>query len=176
MSIAELRKHLIEIINKMDDENILNEINRLLGIETEAKAIYKLNEKKSDAINETRQQYKKGETLDNEFQTVFLPVVIFKEKDSDYLMAACLPLDIYSAGNTIEEAELAINEHIELFLEETTCMGTLQKCLIDLGWKFKTTDFAEIDPPKTTLSEVFQKFGNHLLSFTNRQTNIPLPC
>jgi predicted RNase H-like HicB family nuclease len=175
MSTAELRKHLIEMINKTDNEGILNDINRLLEIEKEAKAIYDLNEKQIDSINESRQQYKKGQTPDNEFLTVFLPIVIFKEKDSDYLMAACLPLDIYSAGNTIEEAETAINEHIELFLEETTRMGTLQKCLIDLGWNFNTTDVAKVDPPKILLSEIFQKFGNHLLSVTNRQTNIPLP-
>ena len=87
--------------------------------------------------------------------TVFVPIIIFKKDESDYFTAACLPSDIYSAGYTIEEAESAINEHIELFLEETTRKGTLQECLIDLGWKFKTKDIAVINPPKNTLSVKF---------------------
>jgi hypothetical protein len=47
-------------------EFIAIKINRLLEIETEAKAIYELNEQQIDAIHEARLQYKKGQTLDND--------------------------------------------------------------------------------------------------------------
>lgn len=50
MSTIELRKHLIEMIQETDNENILYEINRLLHIELEAKSIYELNEHQIDAI------------------------------------------------------------------------------------------------------------------------------
>ncbi|MBK6544840.1 MAG: hypothetical protein IPG12_06175 [Saprospiraceae bacterium] len=66
MSTIELRKHLIEKIQKTDNESILHEINRLLEIEIEAESIYELNEHQLNAINEARLQYKSGQIIENE--------------------------------------------------------------------------------------------------------------
>lgn len=63
MSTTELRKRLIDKIQKTDNENLLEEAYRLLELETEDIEIYKLTEDQRRAINEARQQIKNGQFL-----------------------------------------------------------------------------------------------------------------
>ncbi|GCC51793.1 hypothetical protein SanaruYs_20220 [Chryseotalea sanaruensis] len=71
MSTVELRKRLIDKIEKTEDKRILEEMFRLLEIETEDIEIYTLNEGQIMAVNEAREQIKNGhfftkEQVDNE--------------------------------------------------------------------------------------------------------------
>jgi tRNA A22 N-methylase len=66
MSTVELRKRLIDKIQKTKDERILEEAYRLLEIETEDIEIYKLNDDQKKAISEARQQIKNGQFLTEE--------------------------------------------------------------------------------------------------------------
>ncbi len=66
MSTIELKKRLIDKIQKIDNENLLGEAYRLLELETEDIEIYKLNGEQRKAINEARQQIKKGQFLTDE--------------------------------------------------------------------------------------------------------------
>ncbi len=66
MSTVELRKRLIEKIQKIQDERILEEAFRLLELEAEDIEIYKLNDGQKKAIGEARQQIKSGQSLTNE--------------------------------------------------------------------------------------------------------------
>lgn len=66
MSTVELRKRLIDKIQKTKDERILEEAFRLLELETEDIEIYKLNDDQKKAINEARQQIKNGQFLTEE--------------------------------------------------------------------------------------------------------------
>lgn len=59
----ELRQHLIEMIQKTDNENILHKINRLLEIEAES--IYELNNHQINAINDARLQFKNDLIIEN---------------------------------------------------------------------------------------------------------------
>ena len=61
MSTAELRKRLIDRISKTENQALLEEVNRLLGIESGENEVYKLNEEQSGIVNEAQQQIKKGE-------------------------------------------------------------------------------------------------------------------
>jgi len=63
MSTLELRKRLIEKIQKTDNESLLREAYRLLELETEDIEVYKLSNDQKDAVNEARQQIKKGQFL-----------------------------------------------------------------------------------------------------------------
>jgi len=63
MSTVELRKRLIDKIQKTDNENLLEEAYRLLEIETEDIDIYKLSDEQRKAINEGKQQIKNGQSL-----------------------------------------------------------------------------------------------------------------
>ena len=66
MSTIELRKRLIEKVQKTQDERVLEEAYRLLEIETEDIEIYKLNDDQKKAISQARQQIKDGQFLTNE--------------------------------------------------------------------------------------------------------------
>lgn len=66
MSTVELRKRLIDKIQKTKDERILEEVYRLLELENEDMEMYKLNDDQKAAINEARQQIKSGLFLTEE--------------------------------------------------------------------------------------------------------------
>lgn len=67
MSTVELRKRLIERIQKTQDDRILEEAFRLLELETtEDIEVYKLNNDQKKAIGEARQQIKNGQFLTEE--------------------------------------------------------------------------------------------------------------
>ncbi len=66
MSTIELRKRLIDKIQKSDDENLLEEAYRLLELETEDIEVYRLTDDQRKAINEARQQIKNGQFLTDE--------------------------------------------------------------------------------------------------------------
>lgn len=66
MSTIELRKRLIDKIQKTDNESLLQEVFRLLEIETEDLEIYKLSDDQKKAVNEARQQIKNGQFLNND--------------------------------------------------------------------------------------------------------------
>ena len=63
MSTIELRKKLIEKIKKTDNENLLEEVYRLLEIETGNIEIYKLNSLQRKKIAAAKGQIKNGKFL-----------------------------------------------------------------------------------------------------------------
>ena len=63
MSTVELRKRLIDKIQKIDDEHLLEEAYRLLQLEIDDLEIYKLTEDQKNAIHDARQQIKNGQSL-----------------------------------------------------------------------------------------------------------------
>ena len=67
MSTVELRKRLIEKIQKTQDDRILEEAFRLLELETmEDIEVYKLNYDQKKAISEAREQIRNGQFLTEE--------------------------------------------------------------------------------------------------------------
>ena len=63
MSTIELRRRLIDKIQKTENEDLLAEAYRLLELETEDIEFYKLNDDQRKAINEARQQINSGQFL-----------------------------------------------------------------------------------------------------------------
>ena len=63
MSTVELRKKLIEKIQKTENEVLLEEAYRLLELETEDIEVYNLTEEQRKAISEGREQIKNGKFL-----------------------------------------------------------------------------------------------------------------
>ena len=55
-----------------------------------------------------------------------LPVFFFRE-DENTIIASCPVLDISTCGDTLEEARSNFSELLDLFIEEATQMGTLEK-------------------------------------------------
>lgn len=63
MSTIELRRRLIDKIQKTENADLLAEAYRLLELETEDIEIYKLNDDQRKAITEARQQINNGQFL-----------------------------------------------------------------------------------------------------------------
>lgn len=63
MSSAELKKRLIDKIEKTDNENLLEEAFRLLQLESEDIEVYKLSDEQKSATNGAREQIKRSEFL-----------------------------------------------------------------------------------------------------------------
>ncbi|HEY5463181.1 MAG TPA: hypothetical protein VIJ95_07990 [Hanamia sp.] len=66
MSTVELRKKVIEKIKKIDDEDLLNDVNQLIDLETSDFKIHELNEEEKAAILEAEAQIKNGQFLTDE--------------------------------------------------------------------------------------------------------------
>ena len=66
MSTIELRRRLIDKIQKTENEDLLAEAYRLLELETEDIEMYKLNDDQRKAISEARQQINSGQFLTDE--------------------------------------------------------------------------------------------------------------
>jgi len=66
MTTPDLKKRLIDKIQKTENQVILEEVYRLLEIETEDLEIYKLNDEQKLAIREAKEQIKNGKFLSDE--------------------------------------------------------------------------------------------------------------
>jgi hypothetical protein len=66
MSTIELRRRLIDKIQKTENEDLLAEAYRLLELETGDIEMYKLNDDQRKAIDEARQQINSGQFLTDE--------------------------------------------------------------------------------------------------------------
>ena len=66
MSTVELRRRLIDKIQKTENGGLLAEAYRLLELETEDIEMYKLNDDQRKAISEARQQINSGQFLTDE--------------------------------------------------------------------------------------------------------------
>lgn len=63
MSTVELRRRLIDKIQKTENKTLLQEAFRLLDLESEDIEVYKLNDDQRKAVEEARQQIKNGQFL-----------------------------------------------------------------------------------------------------------------
>lgn len=64
---------------------------------------------------------------------ISLPITYFKEGKS--FVAYTPALDLSSSGDTLKQAEKHIKEAVELFVQETVSLGTLDEVLSNLGWE-----------------------------------------
>lgn len=78
--------------------------------------------------------------------------VILLQEDDQYV-AYCPALEVSSYGDTIKEAKAAFDEALEIFLEETTAKGTLEKELLRLGWILQQKPKVLYQPPSISLKE-----------------------
>jgi predicted RNase H-like HicB family nuclease len=61
-----------------------------------------------------------------------VPILFFEE--GDVIVAHCVPLDVSSCGQDMEEARRNVREAIELFLETCEDIGTLNEVLEESGF------------------------------------------
>ena len=66
MSTVELRKRLIDKIQKTENKDLLEEASRLLELEMDNIEVYKLTDDQRKAVQEGREQIKQGKYLTDE--------------------------------------------------------------------------------------------------------------
>jgi predicted RNase H-like HicB family nuclease len=78
-------------------------------------------------------------------------------QEGDMYTAYCPELDLATCGHTVEEARHNLREAIEIFLEETAEMGTLQELLAEAGY---------------SLDEVAQERARHLVAIAPLEVSL----
>jgi len=66
MSVIELRKEIINKLNKIEDEGILKEIYDLIALESETEPLYKLTNQERHAIEEGLKDMEEGRVVSSE--------------------------------------------------------------------------------------------------------------
>lgn len=88
---------------------------------------------------------------------ISVPVFITKEGDS--FVAYCPVLELSSYGDSIKDAKESFEDAIDIFLQETSRKGTLEKMLLSFGWVLRRLPNPLYEPPsintvKSSLSRI----------------------
>lgn len=61
-------------------------------------------------------------------------------KESNMYTSYCPELDVASCGQTVDEARKNLKEALEIFIEETSKLGTLDELLEEAGYNLSSRD------------------------------------
>jgi len=86
-----------------------------------------------------------------------IPVIFLKE--GDYVVAYTPALDLSTCGTNIREARKRFKEAVEIFLEESIKMGTLEEILLECGWKKKEGKKKPKWLPPTIIKEQYEEIN-----------------
>ena len=87
------------------------------------------------------------QTVKQTANNIIVNVDVFIVKDGKHYVAYCPALELSSYGKTEDEAEKAFTGHLDIFLEETHRKGTLERCLLKLGWVLQQKPEPSYKPP-----------------------------
>ena len=86
-----------------------------------------------------------------------IPVSFYKE--GNQFIAYCPALDISTCADTFEEAQKNFVELLDIFINETVKMGTLEEVLLECGWKKIIHPKLKWQPPvRRFITETTQDF------------------
>jgi len=66
MKTTELKKRVIRKIFSIEDEILLKDVSKLIGVSCDEEEIYHLSDKQLKAVEEAQEQYLRGEYVTNE--------------------------------------------------------------------------------------------------------------
>ncbi|MGN6246756.1 MAG: hypothetical protein ACTHNG_00285 [Ginsengibacter sp.] len=72
MSTLEIKKRLIKKIRKIENEDLLKDVNRLIDLESSDEDVYVLSEEEEQAVSEAEEQIKSGRILNDEDAKEFM--------------------------------------------------------------------------------------------------------
>lgn len=67
-----LKKRLIKKIRKIENEDLLKDVNRLIDLESSDEDVYMLSEEEEQAVSEAEEQIKSGRVLNDEDAKEFM--------------------------------------------------------------------------------------------------------
>lgn len=88
-------------------------------------------------------------------EAVFLTIRVDFIKEGEFVVAYCPSLNLSSFGKDIEEAQSSFEEALEIFVEETQEMGTLEDVLLDLGWQIKKEKISSSFQPPALVNPAY---------------------
>lgn len=93
--------------------------------------------------------------------TVGLHIEIIE--DHGYFVAYCPALELSSYGENEEIAKKRFIEEVAIFFDETEKKGTIEKCLLKLGWTLRKKPNPKYIPPKIHLnSNIYNSFTENV--------------
>ena len=92
--------------------------------------------------------HKKTHRLESRLELFFL-------KEGDVYVAYCPSLNLATQGDSMEEADKAFDEALQIFLEEVMESHTLDKVLQECGWKKVASRWM----PPVVVSQTSKKFA-----------------
>jgi predicted RNase H-like HicB family nuclease len=103
---------------------------------------------------------------------VQVDVVVFEENGT--FIALCPALGISSYGDTEEEAKMAFDGAMDIFLKETHKKGTLEKYLLKQGWQLQQKPVTLYQPPTLSLKQSKKILHNNAARIYNERVAMPV--
>ena len=103
-------------------------------------------------------------------KTIQLQIQIDIYKDGESFVAFSPALDLSSYAKSEVLALKRFKEALDLFIEDTVSKGTLERILLDLGWKLQRKPIAKYQPP----ARKAVKRNLHMIESIQQQIAIPV--
>ena len=84
-------------------------------------------------------------------QRIRFEVQVFLIAEGEQTVAYCPALELSTYGDSPADAAAAFEEVLHLFVEDTQAKGTLERVLLDLGWRLQRRPQVRYEPPAAPL-------------------------
>ncbi|RZK20309.1 MAG: hypothetical protein EOO56_12865 [Hymenobacter sp.] len=82
---------------------------------------------------------------------ITLEVQVFLVPEGKQIVAYCPALELSTYGDSQEDAKGAFSEVLASFIQDTQAKGTLEKVLLELGWKLQQKPVVNYEPPAPSM-------------------------
>jgi len=91
----------------------------------------------------------------DEGETVELSLEVNLIKEGDFIVAYCPSLELSSYGDSEDDAKIAFEEALKIFIDETQSKGTFFNELLNLGWVLQKKPLASFTPPASDVHSLY---------------------
>lgn len=103
-----------------------------------------------------------------------LQLLIAFSKEDKYIVAYCPALNLSGYGYTEVQAKSSFEQNLEIFFEETSAKGTLEKVLLDLGWTIRKKPQALYEQPCLDVNFLSKYKNLENVNFKSEVVQIPV--
>lgn len=102
-------------------------------------------------------------------EQILLDIEVLILKEDDYFVAYCPSLELSAYAKSIEEAKHSFEREVNVFIDETSKRGTLEKYLIKLGWVLTHKNYI---PPCISFNKYIEIMPNVVQTQENYKISI----
>lgn len=107
-------------------------------------------------------------TLQRDRSSINLDVEVALFQENGIWVAYCPALEVSSYGDDEADAKEAFEEAMQIFLSETERKGTLEKCLLKLGWQLQQKPKPIYNQPPLSLQKNTQLLKKNAQIYNER--------